>query len=129
MPVLQAGTSIHMLTSFDLVSGVTIEELGQSVKLYKQHMLEKALCLAMGPIAERQNDTIMDTDNERNHQYFLIGTFEDRAHCDKAVDYILKHEEPDATIHNVVYSKVQNQIFICWQEIQLVHPPVAESHA
>lgn len=112
-----AKQMFSMLTCFDLKPGVTIEEFSRCVKLYEQHMREKRLSLSMGPIGERQRDTIMDTDDERDHKYFFISTFEDRAQCDEAVAYILAHEEPGDSIHKEVYSKVQNQVFICWQDI------------
>ena len=108
----------HMLTCFDLKPDITIEEFGQSVKTYEQHMQENQLVQSMGPIGERKSDTIMDTDNERDHQYFFISTFSDRAQCDEAVAYILGHEEPGDSIHKEVYSKVENQIFVCWQDIK-----------
>ena len=107
----------HMLTCFDLKPDITIEAFGQCVKMYEQHMQEKQLVQSMGPIGERKSDTIMDTDNERDHQYFFISTFSDRAQCDEAVGYILGHEEPGDSIHKEVYSKVENQVFICWQDI------------
>ena len=59
----------------------------------------------------------MDTDDERAHQYFFISTFKDRDQCDQAVNYILGHEDPGDAFHKKVYSKVKNQIFICWQDI------------
>ena len=107
----------HMLTCFDLKPDVTIKEFGLSVDAYEQHMKEKNLALLMGPIGQRQSDTIMDTDNERDHQFFFLSTFRNRAQCDRAIDYILKHEEPGDSIHKAMYSKVQNQVFICWQDI------------
>lgn len=107
----------HMLTCFDLKPNVTIEEFSRSVKLYEQHMRELHLTRSMGPIGERKRDTIMDTDDERDHQYFFISTFENRAQCDEAVNYILRHENPGDSIHKDVYSKVKNQVFICWQDI------------
>ncbi len=107
----------YMLTCFDLKPEVTIEEFVLAVDAYDQHMIEKELALSMGPIGERQSDTIMDTDSERNHQYFFISTFRNRAQCDLAVEYILKHEEPGDSIHKAMYSKVQNPVFICWQDI------------
>jgi len=59
----------------------------------------------------------MDTDGERNHEYFFITTFRDRAQCDQAVDYILPHEEPGEAIHKAVYSKVADPVFICWEDL------------
>ena len=107
----------YMLTCFDLKPDVTIEEFSRSVEIYGQHMQEKSLTRSMGSIGERQRDTIMDTDDERDHEYFFITTFVDRAQCDQAVNYIMRHEDPGDCIHKEVYSKVQNQIFICWQNI------------
>ena len=107
----------YMLTCFDLNPDVSIKEFGLSIDAYEQHMKEKKLAHSMGPIGQRQSDTIMDTDNERDQQYYFISTFRDRAQCDQAVDYILQHEEPVDSIHKAMYSKVQNSIFICWQDI------------
>ena len=107
----------YMLTCFDLKPDITIEEFSRAIKKYEQHMRDKRLTRSMGPIGERQRDTIMDTDSERDHEYYFISTFDDRAQCDQAVNYILRHEEPGDSIHKEVYSRVQNQIFICWQDI------------
>lgn len=107
----------YMLTCFDLKPDVTIEEFASAVGTYEQHMIEKDLALSMGPIGERQSDTIMDTDSERNHQFFFLTKFRNRSHSDLAVNYIMEHEEPGDSIHKAMYSKVQNQIFICWEDI------------
>ncbi len=45
-------------------------------------------------------------------------TFRDRAQVDAAYAYLVPHEEPAESAHNAVYSKVQNQIFICWQDLE-----------
>jgi len=45
-------------------------------------------------------------------------TFRDRAQVDAAYAYLAPHEEPAESAHNAVYSKVQNQIFICWQDLE-----------
>lgn len=59
----------------------------------------------------------MDTDSERDHQYFFIMSFRDRAQCDRSVEQILLHKEPGASIHQAVYSKVKDEIFICWEDL------------
>ncbi len=107
----------YMLTCFDLKPEVTIEEFGLSVDAYAQHMKEKNLALSMGPLGQRQRDSSLDTDDERDHQFYFITTFQDRAQSDKARDYILQHEEPVESIHKAMYTKVKNQNFICWQDI------------
>ncbi len=105
----------QMLTCFDLKPEFSIEEFEQSLADYTEHMHKLDLIESNGPIGLRQSDTIMDTDDERNHQYFVLMNFRDKAQSDKAIDYIKTHQEPGDSIHKKVYSKVQNPIFICWQ--------------
>ena len=107
----------HMLTCFDLKSGILLEEFQQSLEGYTAHMHELDLVENNGPIGLRQSDTVLDTDDERKQEYFVLMDFRDREQSDNAVDYIKLHQEPSDTIHKGVYSKVQNQIFICWQDI------------
>ena len=107
----------HMLTCFNLKPEVTIDEFRRSVDDLTNHMRDNGLAHSASPIGHRQSDTIMDTDSERNHEYFFITTFRDRAQCDQAVDYILPHEEPGESIHKAVYSKVADPVFICWEDL------------
>ncbi len=107
----------HMLTCFNLKPGITIEEFGKSSAALTKHMQERELLHSTGPIGRRQSNTIMDTDSERNHEYFFITTFLDRAQCDRSVKYILPHEEPGESIHLAVYSKVADPVFICWEDL------------
>jgi hypothetical protein len=107
----------YMLTCFDLKPGVTTKEFSLSIDAYKQHMKENNLVDSMGSIGQRQRDSSLDTDNERDHQFYFMTTFQDRAQSDKARDYILRHEEPVESIHKTMYLKVQNPIFICWQDL------------
>jgi len=107
----------HMLTCFDLKPGIILEEFQQSLAEYTTHMHELDLVESKGPIGLRQSDTVLDTDDERKQNYFVIMHFRDREQSDNAVDYIKLHQEPGDTIHKGVYSKVQNPIFICWQDI------------
>ncbi len=51
----------------------------------------------------------MDTDDERDHEYFVVMSFKDRPQVDAAYAYILKHVEPGETSHN--------SVFICWQDL------------
>ncbi len=72
-----------------------------------------------GDIGLRQKDTLMDTDGERDHEYFFIVIFRDRAQCHRAHAYLVPHGEPGESIHKSVYAKVTNQVFICWQDLKL----------
>ncbi len=107
----------HMLTCFDLKPDIEIGTFGEALAGYTVHLQELDLVASNGPIGRRQSDTILDTDGERHHQYFVTMSFRDRAQADAAVDYIKAHAEPGHSIHHAVYSKVQNQIFICWQDM------------
>ena len=108
----------HMLTCFDLKPGVLLEEFEQALAVYTAHMHGLDLVESNGPIGLRQSDTIMDTDDEREQNYFVIMHFRDRVQTDNAIAYIKTHSEPGDSIHKEVYSKVQNQIFRCWQDIR-----------
>ena len=106
----------HMLSCFDLKPGFVLDDFQQSLDSFMEHMRGFDLVEGRDPIGLRQSNTIMDTDDERDHQYFMLMHFRDRAQCDKAVDYINTHEEPGDSIHKSVYSKTENLIFICWQD-------------
>lgn len=107
----------HMLTCFDLKPGIEIAAFRSAYLEFVGYMHEIDLVETTGPIGQRQSDTIMDTDSERDHEYFVTMSFRDRAQVDAAVDHLLPHEEPAEAAHKAVYSKVQNQIFICWQDL------------
>ena len=106
----------HMLTCFNLRPAIELGDFRKALVDYTAHMQELDLVVSNSPIGLRQSDTSMDTDAERRHRYFTITTFRDRAQVDAAYDYIKAHTEPGYAIHHAVYSKVQDQIFICWQD-------------
>ena len=108
----------HMLTCFDIKPEYNLEEFRQSLSEYTNHMRGLDLVVDYEPIGQRQSDTIMDTDDERDHGFFMLMHFRDRAQCDQAVEYIKSRKEPGASIHEQVYTKVQNPIFICWQDVR-----------
>ena len=107
----------HMLSCFDLKEGITIEAFQESNRRFTMHMQESGLVESVGPVGRRQRHPIMDTDEERNQEYFFIMTFVDQDQCDQAVNYIQSHTEPGDTIHDSISSKIENYVFICWQDI------------
>ncbi len=107
----------HMLSCFNLESDVTIEEFQQSIVKFTSRMQEMGAVESISPIGRRQRHPIMDTDDERDHEYFFTMSFRDREQCDQAVDYILPHKEPEETVHNAMSSKIADPIFICWEDI------------
>ena len=107
----------HMLTCFNLKPEFVIDDFRKSVTIFIKHMQDIDLVQTAGPIGRRHRDTIMDTDNERNHEFFFTMSFRDREQCDKAVTYLLPHQEPGESVHKEVYTKVKDQIFTCWEDI------------
>ncbi len=108
----------HMLTCFDLKPGIGIEAFRAAYLGFVEHMRSIDLVAFTGPIGRRQRDTRMDTDGERDHEYFVIMSFRDRAQVDAAYALLAAHEEPADAAHDAIYSKIRNQIFICWQDIE-----------
>jgi hypothetical protein len=107
----------HMLTCFNLEPDVSIDEFRRSLDRFTSHMKGVDLVHSAGAIGRRQRHPIMDTDAERDHEYFFIMSFQDRSQCDRAVEYVLPHKEPVESIHKAVYSTVRNPIFICWEDL------------
>jgi hypothetical protein len=106
-----------MLTCINLDPDVSIDEFQQCLDKFTAHQLESDLIHCTGPIGRRQRDTIMDTDDERDHDYFFIMSFRDRDQCDRAIACISRHEEPGDSIHGALFSKIKDQVFIAWEDI------------
>lgn len=107
----------HMLTCFNLKPGIDLQDFRQSYDHFVAYMKSINLAEGTGPVGKRQSDTAMDTDAERNHEYFVVMSFQNRAQVDKAVELLYAHTEPSESAHKAVYSKVQDPIFICWQDL------------
>jgi hypothetical protein len=107
----------HMLTCFNLKPGVDVAAFREAYSDFVTYMKASGLVYSTGPIGRRQSDTRMDTDNERQHEYFVIMSFRDRSQVDSAYGHLKPHLEPAESAHYAVYSKVQNPIFICWQDL------------
>ena len=108
----------HMLTCFDLKPGIEIGAFRASYLEFVEFMKGIDMVESTGPIGQRQSDSGMDSDDERDHEYFVIMSFRDRAQVDAAYAELIPHEDPAESAHKSVYSKVQNQIFICWQDLE-----------
>ena len=107
----------HMLTCFDLKADFKIGDFRAAYAEFVEHMKALDLVDHTGTVGQRQSNTILDTDGERDHQYFVTLSFRDRAQSDTAVAQILRNDEPTISIHKAVYSKVENPVFICWQDM------------
>ncbi len=117
-PKVEGAEMFHMLTCFDLKPDVEIGVFRAAYSDFVEYMQSIDLVERTGPIGQRRSDTKMDTDGERDHEYFVIMSFRDRAQIDAAYARLLPHEEPAETAHKAVFSRVRNQIFICWQDVE-----------
>ena len=107
----------HMLSCFNLKPGNAIADFRDALASYTEHMRALDLLESTGPVGRRQSNTIMDTDGERDHQFFVTMLFRDRAQCDRSVDYIQSHQQPGDSIHKAVYANIVDPVFICWEDL------------
>ena len=107
----------HMLSCFNLKPGVDVDNFRKAYAEFVSHMKSAGLVEESGPIGRRQSDTPMDTDSEREHEYFVIMSFNDRDQVDAAYAFIESQREIGGTSHSEVYAKVANSVFICWQDL------------
>ena len=83
----------HMSTGFDLKPGVPIGDFARTISGLIEHLRELGLAHSCGPINARHRDIPLDTDNERDHQYFVMMTFKDRQQAEAARTYLIQHAE------------------------------------
>lgn len=108
----------HMLTCFNLEPGISIEEFKKSLDALTDRMVDLGLLHATGPVGRRQRHPVMDTDAERDHEFFFMMSFTDREQCDRAVEHMLPRSGSDDALHRATYENVKDPIFICWEDIE-----------
>ena len=106
----------QFISCIKLKPNVTVESFRQSLEQFTEHLLAEGLVVSVSPLGRRDRHPVMDTDEERDHEYFFTMAFADRAQCDRAVAYIYAHSEPGHTIHETMYGKILDPIFFCWDE-------------
>ena len=108
----------HLHTSFDLSPDVKIADYRATLERFSSLMKENGLIVAIGPVMERCHHPIMDTDEQRAHQYFFVISFTDREQCDAAVGHIQATHPDSDPVHRAIYIDIIKPIFSCW-----VDPP------
>jgi hypothetical protein len=106
-----------MLSCFNLKPGIAVEAFVKSLGELDKYLGDLDLVHSTGQVGRREHHPIMDTDSERNHEYFMIMTFRDRTQCDRSVEHVQSGEEPGISLHRDVWQKVENSVFICWEDI------------
>ncbi len=105
----------QMLTCFNLRTGVALASFESELRAFAAEMAEAGLVEGAGPVLRRRTDTALDTDDARDHAYFFLMDFRDKAQADAALAAIARGDEPGATRHRAVFSKTRDAIFICWE--------------
>ena len=108
---------MHMLSCFDLEDGTDIDSFRARYTAFFEEMKDAGLVEATGPIGRRVSDTPMDTDDERDHQFFVVMSFRDRPQVDAAYAHIESHLAPGEEEHAGVMGMVSGPVFVCWQDI------------
>ncbi|MGI9273222.1 MAG: hypothetical protein ACR2QT_15720 [Woeseiaceae bacterium] len=103
-----------MHTSFDLATSTSIDEFQNALDAFTGLMIAKDLIVSTGPVAERCKHPIMDTDEQRGHQFFFVMIFRDREQCDAAVSHIQEAATDSDPVHRAVYANIVDPIFSCW---------------
>ena len=106
-----------MLSCFNLKPGEEIATFAEAYEKFVKEMQVIDLVVDSGPIGRRQNDTPMDTDDERDHAFFVVMNFRDRAQVDAAYAHIEQHFGPGDEAHDAVYTRVVDPVFVCWQDL------------
>lgn len=106
----------HVLCCFDLRPEYQLANFRRAFEDFTVHVQENDLVEACSPVGFRQSDTILDTDSERDHQYFSIMSFRDRSQADAAVAHIGKNGMSADATHHIAYSMVDDPVFICRQD-------------
>ena len=107
---------IHMLSSFDLKPGEDFAIFQSDYTDFVADLRAAGIIEGAGPLGARVSDTPMDTDDERDHSYYSVLSFRDRAQLDAAYAHIEAHRRPGTDTHLKMYRRVTNSIFLCWED-------------
>lgn len=107
----------RMLTCFNLKPDIGVGRFSVALNALSDHMRSVGLLDSTGPIGRRQRHPVMDTDRERDHDYFFIMAFVDRDQCDRAVEYMYRQDSEGDAIHRQVYAQIDSPVFICWEDV------------
>lgn len=107
---------ITMLSCFNLREGIDVETFRTLYAEFVATMEQSEMILSAGPLGRRERDTPMDTDEDRDHAFFSLMTFADRAQLDASYAYILERSAPGRAVHDGMFRWVKDPIFICWRD-------------
>ena len=109
---------IHMLSRFDLKSGVNFEDFSRDYHNTVAQLQAKGLVESTGKIGRRERDTSMDTDAEEAQEFYAIMSFKDREQLDRSYALLTDTAENQSTSHPAVMRAVKNAVFTCWRDME-----------
>lgn len=108
---------MHVLTTFNLRAEVTISKFQATLGDFERRLRELDLVESFGEIGRRHRNTIMDTDEQRDHDYFFLMSFRDREQCDRAIALMRDETKPTAAVHLSLFTLIDDPIFSCWEDV------------
>ena len=109
----------HMLSWFDLKEGHRIEDFQRDYQELVERLREKDLVVSTGPLGERDSNSCLDTDNERNQRFFAILSFRDKEQSEAAYEEIMGNSGPSIAPHNAIINGVENPVFLFWEDLSI----------
>ena len=105
-----------MMSSFNLKPNITVQDFETCLNAFARHMQSMSLIESVGKLCVRESNTPMDTDAERNQGFWFLTEFQDKDQCDRSYEYILQAEDYSKELHNDVYHKVTDAMFVCFSD-------------
>ena len=107
---------IHMLSAFNLKPDEDFADFKAAYALFIADIKAAGIIESAGPLGRRVSDTPMDTDDDRDYQYFSVMRFRDRQQLDAAYDHIKALSKPATTTHLAVHRRITSSVFLCWRD-------------
>lgn len=113
---------LHVLTTFNLRADVTIDQFCAGLEEFEHLLKQKDMIAAIGHVGRRHRETIMDTNDACDHEYFFVMSFHGREQCDRAIDLIYEKAAVTDDRHRSLYAMIDGPVFSCWEDISPSRP-------
>ena len=111
---------IHMLSRFNLKSGIDPKVFADRYLQLVAEMQSRNLAETSGPVGRRFADTPMDTDAPEAQEYYAVMIFRDAVQLNSAYAFLnsTQAHSADAKTHEFIKDAVETPVFTCWQDIE-----------
>lgn len=114
---------LHLLTQFRLRDEVPIKVFQERLRKMTRQLSELGLIDETGPVCRRFSDTIMDTDDERDHAFHFRMVFSDHDQCRAAIEYMYRKQGEGTELHGQLQSMIADPVFTFWEELPSAETP------